>query len=238
MFSGALWQIRKLIPTTPPLTTADQSLFDVLVLHAISLGHTTDNFTTQINLILSLLSQDAKLNVLSPLALPIFNERVLLCSKVTNYTQTMDFTFHLPTAQLTAANLSTLPNQLLLHPKLSDWGLGFKWKQWYVSPILGTLDVGYAQTPLQFLFSVDCPVNINATAAGSYTGYGNCSGVTIGLEWQPSAYESNSKTGSIQYYFTPGAAAQIYVMITHQVPAEMVLFSTNLVCLCCIIIFI
>ena len=230
VFSGALWKIRSAIPTFKSLSSTDQTTFDQLVFHAITLGHSTEDFTSQFNIILGLLSQDRKLKELVPLAQSIFDIRVFNCTKVTDYRETMDSTFHLPTARLTSANISTLPNQIRIPLRPSDWGLELKWGQWYVSPILGALNVGYARSPFQVLISSDCPISLNGSSSSNLKGIKTCSGSNLELlNWQNTEYNDKTRMGRLSYQFAPGSTEVVYIFITHQVPAEMIMYDTNLV---------
>ena len=99
VFNGGLWKVREAIPSTGSLNVSNQRDFDLIVLHALSLGHITDNFASQYNAILSLLAQDRVLNVLVPYATQVFSQRVIKCTRVKTYTESMDTTYYLPSAR-------------------------------------------------------------------------------------------------------------------------------------------
>ena len=218
------------MPNTPPLTASNQVGFDKVVLQALMLGQSTDTFESQLRLILSLLKQDGTLSPVVPFAEQVFSRRVFNCSRVSVYRETMDSTFTLPTARLISANLSTLPNQLKIPVRPSDWGLKLSWGQWYVSPVLGPLNVGYAKSSLRFLFSENCPIQVNGSEGATMSGARACPGQGLtSLELTLTHYDSKRRIGEIEYLFPHGSTKDVYAFVSSQVPAEMVMYSTSLV---------
>ncbi|KAJ3196792.1 hypothetical protein HK101_007623 [Irineochytrium annulatum] len=225
IFSGGLWALRK------RLGPASQSVYDTMILHAMSLGQPTDTFATQFTLILRLIQThtDPAISALYPTALAEFGKRELNCSRSTVYSETMDSSFQLPTAHLTSANLSTTPNQMIIELRASDWGFMLSWQQWYLSPILGPLSIGYGKSRIQFVVSYDCPVIIQGSKA-SWSGYSACPGQDpVLLPWILADIDVIKQGfGSVIKTFPAGSVKKIYVWLGHNVPAQMTLYSTYL----------
>ncbi|KAJ3088654.1 hypothetical protein HK102_008255 [Quaeritorhiza haematococci] len=232
IFSGGLWATRKAIPTISPLTTDHQTLFDKVVLTALMQGQGTDTFRTQYMRVLTLLSDHPVLQPLYPTAKTIFEQRVLNCTRITIYTEKMDSTFTLPPALITSANYSTLPSQLELQPRLSDWGATVQWTQWYVSPLLGPLQVGYGRTRINVAVSYGCPILLGKRERASpdpVDVYAACPNAEPKpLQWQLASYDIKTARGSFYIPATSGSKEKIYVWFAHQVPASMVMFATAL----------
>eukprot|EP00842_Homolaphlyctis_polyrhiza_P006923 jgi/Hompol1/81/HPOL_005215-RA len=228
VFSGALWEVRKSIPSTPPLTNSSFVLYDRIILKALMMGHSTDTFDSQLRLVLSLLSQDATLNVLVPLATSVFSRRVFNCRRRLQITEASDPTFSLPTAQTTDAGYSTIPAQLEIYPRRSDWRMMINWKQWYDSPILGPMYIGYGATKMMVLVSFDCPIYLTGTNSSLVQPYSSCPGDAVNrtLEWTAAGYNSKTKQGSIVVELGLEPPKVVYVWFAHQVPATMVMYST------------
>ncbi|KAJ3109543.1 hypothetical protein HDU97_005200 [Phlyctochytrium planicorne] len=168
IFSGAFWTIRKLLPDE-----SSQTDFDRLILTAISMGKGTDDFSSQFRLVHSLMKSHPlpAISSLSDRAWAEFSKREFNCSRSTEYFQTMDSTFVLPSAGLTSVRVATLPNQLIITPRGPDWGFTLKWKQWYNSPFLGPSQLGYGRTRIKFLISHGCPLflsPVNQTSINSF----------------------------------------------------------------------
>lgn len=224
IFSGALWKIRTAIPTFNNLTASDQQSFDRLVLTALKLSQPTDMFSSQFTLILSLLKNDTTLSSLYSLASQEFTTREFECERVQLFEERGDPTFHLPGNSITTANLSTLPVQLKLEPRVSDWGAIISWKQWAVSSWFGAVDVGYATQSLQMLIS-PCSIIVSGNSPQTIKTQQNCSGIVSDINWVYSKY--SKKYGSIEFDF-PLGTSNVYLVVASTKPSEMVMYSSAL----------
>ncbi|KAJ1345421.1 hypothetical protein BSLG_000934 [Batrachochytrium salamandrivorans] len=230
IFSGALWEVRLSIANEPSLTSDDYTLYDRVVLHAMMQGHATDLFETQLGLVMDLLVKHPKLYVLSDTALAVFSRRVFNCKRVSPISESSTTSFFLPTALTTPANMSTLPTQLEFRPRASDWGLSISWSQWYDSPILGPLTIGYGRTRLFALVSFECPIFLNGTANEPIVPYTSCGSASpnTSLSWTLADYHLGKTRGSLYIPFgSRGAPSVVYVWFAHQVPATMVMYSSQ-----------
>ncbi|KAJ3128097.1 hypothetical protein HK098_005151 [Nowakowskiella sp. JEL0407] len=231
IFGGALWAVRAKIPTIPTLNYTHQIEFDKLILNAIAQGQPTDLFATQLNRVISLLSTHPVLSKtpLLQFAKDEFDKRVIKCDREMKYDGTMDTTFSLPTSTLTAANLSTLPVPLYVKPRKSDWGFKFEWKQYYISPILGQIDFGYARSPLSAYVSNNCPIRFKQSST-TITAESVCRSQSTPIPEIYTTHTPSTGMGSLEQFFTPGDVDKIYVWFGHQVPAYIVMYSTTVVC--------
>ncbi|EGF82543.1 hypothetical protein BATDEDRAFT_23127 [Batrachochytrium dendrobatidis JAM81] len=231
IFSGALWEVRQAIKTIPTLVDSDYGLYDRIVLHAMMHGHTTDLFETQLNSILMMIQQHPRLNVLEDIATKVFTHRVFDCTRVSPMTEQSTTAFFLPTALTTEANISTLPTQLMFNPRPGDWGLFMSWDQWYESPILGPLTIGYGRTCIKALVSFECPIFLNGSDVSSIVPYSSCgsNSANTTLSWTCSEYDVTTFTGSLYIPFPFGhTPSTVYVWYAHQVPATMVMYSSKI----------
>ncbi|KAI8906441.1 hypothetical protein EDD86DRAFT_193144 [Gorgonomyces haynaldii] len=217
VFSGALWKIRSMIPGLNGLQVSDQTLFDKIVLKSLMMGQATDNFTTQLKMILQLLQTDPKLNVLYQEANAEFTRRVFDCHPVTRISEQSDPTFSLPDARTTPKKRSTTPTQLLIQPRKSDWQVSVKWKQWFQSPLLGPLYSGYGQSQMDLLVS-PCEISIENPEKP----VGLCQ-TNVSLSWNKSMYKNQTREG----YFDFSVSGDTYLWIGSSVNASMVLYSSS-----------
>jgi hypothetical protein len=175
-------------------------------------------------LILELMSGHEQLKPYNSDAVDIFNRRILQCKREKVYDETNDSIFYLPSSLATFANVSTLPNILKIYPRPSDWGLHLVWKQWYNSPALGPINFGYGTSSIEIYVSIGCPIAMDGTST-NFRVYCETNGGP--LEPLISTYDSQTLTGSIQTLF-PISTSIIYVLPSHRLPVEMVMYSTNL----------
>ncbi|KAJ3129336.1 hypothetical protein HK098_001748 [Nowakowskiella sp. JEL0407] len=230
IFGGALWAVRLQIPSTTNLNSTHQIEFDKVVLRAIAQGQPTDLFDTQLNRVLSILSEHkvfSKTGILQ-FAKEEFERRVLKCEREMNYDGTMDTTFILPTSALTPANISTMPVQLLIKPRKSDWGFKIEWKQYYQSPVLGQVDFGYARTKLSMYMSINCPIRF-VSSANSITAQANCPSGATEIPVTYATHDAKTSTGYVEMNFSPGDHEKVYLWFAHHVPAYIVMYSTTLI---------
>ncbi|KAJ3324085.1 hypothetical protein HDV06_000626 [Boothiomyces sp. JEL0866] len=219
LFSGALWKVRNQILNSG-LTAQDQTTFDrEIVLRALTLGHATDMFATQLQLVLDLLAKHPTLNPLTSYAKDIFNTREFNCERVKLFTEQMDPTFTLPHPGITSANISTIPTLIKFIPRRSDWSGIMRWRQWSVSGWAGNVDTGYGALPLQVLIS-PCFITLSNS---TYNGTANCDGNNQSLEWQFTSY--SNLYGSISFSFQN--TDQIYMVLASTIPSEMILYSSS-----------
>ena len=225
IFSGGLWEVRKLIVGKFGLGEAGQTDFDRVVLKALTMGQISDLFETQFKSILNILATHPTLSIIKPDAEMIFNKRELKCERVKDLTEGMDPTFILPHPALSMANFSTIPAQLRIKPRASDWGILLQWKQFTNNPWLGPLDKGYGSAPLKYMAS-SCPIKFIGQVAGNITGVSDCSSVQETLSWVQTRI-SKDNGGSIYLAGIP-PSQDIYIVLGSDVPASMVLFSSSL----------
>ncbi|KAI9208011.1 uncharacterized protein BJ171DRAFT_259476 [Polychytrium aggregatum] len=235
VFSGALWEIRSNIPQLISGNATDNQMrFDRLVLHALALATITETFTAQFTKIQSLVEQDAILSPLKALSLSIFETRELNCTRVMAYTEANDSTYTLPDARTTSRNVSTPPSQMYISPRPSDWRATIFWMQLFNSPFLGPLTSGFAAVPLRYAVSYGCPIfsfandSLYADCSHDNTtspcaGYDNSN-----IQWHSAIYNNDTKDGRIDIAFAPASCNRIYVWVSHQIPAPITLYSTNL----------
>ena len=219
IFSGALWQIRLALKSE-----ADRFAFDQLVLRSISLGHASDLFATQFQIVLDLLSKDDQLSYIDQLALQIFSYREFYCERIQIIEEKSDVTFQLPSNSITVVNISTLPTQLKFLPRKSDWAASFRWRQWSVSGWLGKTDLGFAKMPLQALIST-CPIRVSGTNFTNIKAFSNCSNTLTELEWRSSKY--SNLFGSIDFDILPDSSP-IYMVIGSTLPQPIIMYSSAL----------
>ena len=226
IFSGGLWAVRSAISDFLPSNNQDDLIsFDRLVLQALALGHESDTFASQFRLILTLLMIDQRLHIMLPYAQSVFDKRELNCHRLTPFTENMDPTFTLPNAKLTSSGISTLPTQLFIEPRASDWKFTLTWRQWANSPFLGPLDVGYGAIKLKLLVS-SCPILLREDISNTISGYTNCGGVNQSIEWELAEYNSLNKLGSLTVKLNDTQPK--YLLLIHDVPVSLVMYSSNL----------
>jgi hypothetical protein len=220
LFSGALWEIRKSILGIG-LSEKEQMDFDRIVLQALMTGKETDLFADQMRSILNLLETDDVLKSILPIARRIFNERELDCSRIKPFPERIDPSFSFPPPRITSANLSTIPTQLRIQARSSDWSIHLRWRQYAINSWIGPLDSGYGSFPFQFLVS-SCPIQFRGSGGTGIVGISSCTGEVI--PWTRSKY--SDKYGS--YEFALNGSTTAFVMIASDIPASMVMLQTNL----------
>ncbi|TPX47107.1 hypothetical protein SeLEV6574_g02829 [Synchytrium endobioticum] len=225
IFTGALWDVRTAIPSISGMSLRDQTLFDQVVLQAQALGQATDTFSTQMKKILTILSTHPRLSAVVSAANASFTRRVFDCERMTSYDETKDTTLFI--AGGNSELPSSTPTQLVLSPRQSDFGARISWTQWYISPILGPLSIGYAQTSMRVLISYDCPISLKFVD-NTVAGYGQCGNESVAsLEWKTTTL-SSSNLGEVRTSFTPGSVSKVYIWFFNPTPADMVLYSVAL----------
>lgn len=231
VFSGALWKIRSLILRTPLLSTVDVESYDRIILRAMTLGSPTDMFASQFHIILGLISNHSKLNVLLASATSEFSSRVFNCVPITNLPESGDGTYFLPDARITTTNLGTTPTQWVINLRASDWAAEMRywmiygsWTQWFSSDFLGNLYTGYGSSILKFATS-NCHILLVPGKDGVIYPIGNCSTGNESLTWINSTHNSATNTGSIKL---PNHRV-MYVQLVSEIPASLVLYSSRLV---------
>lgn len=208
----------------------DQVAFDRLVLQALSLGLSTEDFESQFVLILRLLGENELLSPLRPFAKTVFERRVLNCTKVMTYTESRDSTFYLPSSDTTSAQIATIPSRIRLTPGASDWGVLFQWNQLSDVPALGEVRTGFARLPINFAFSTNCPIAFNGSNIRDIQANRQCPGQTLEkIPWLLSSFNVNTNRGSIQFDFPSEKTEYVEVFIANTVPATMIMHSTSMV---------
>ncbi|KAJ2991482.1 hypothetical protein HDV02_003764 [Globomyces sp. JEL0801] len=222
IFSGGLWEVRNYILNVPNFDKGDQTAFDRIVLKALMMGHATDLFSTQFELILELLKNHDKLSAIYSFANDVFRKRELDCVRMTTFSEQGDPTFNLPGAPITRANLSTIPNQLKFVPRKSDWSATLRWRQWATSGWLGPLDTGYGESQLMFM-TAPCEITINGNHSSNVVGLTKCESSQEKIEWQRST--SLNKFG---YFSFDVNGNEMYMIIGSDTPVQMTMYSSSL----------
>ena len=225
LFSGALWEVRELISTKFGLGANIQKEFDKVVLKALILGHESDLFANQFNMILSLVQNHTTLSQIFNDAQKVFDRRELQCERVKDLKVGMDPTFILANPGISIANFSTIPTQLRIKPRASDWGILLEWDQYTQNPWLGPLKEGFGSAPLKYMAS-PCPILLSGQVAGNISGVANCSLSKNTLSWELTRISKENR-GSI-YLSGSLISGDVYVMIGSDIPASMVLFASSL----------
>jgi hypothetical protein len=205
IFSGALWSVRELLDSDIRVE------FDRTVLKAMQLGHGTDNFESQLLLIHSLMLQNAKLVKYAKMAFEVFSSRVLACTKVTEFVENNDPTFVLPSALTTRGGISTNPTSLKFKVRASDWKIQLSWRQWFISPLLGSLSFGYGESKIKFAVA-ECPITFEDFRPQA---------CNQSVEYVESTWDN--KYGSIIFDANKNNAK-----IVHDQPVTMVLYSMDI----------
>lgn len=140
IFAGGLIQVR-VLATALNVTTE----FDRIVLSAMMTAGPQETFADQYTTILTLLqtSPNQALKSLTGSAQTIFDIRDLKCRRVTPYDETLDTNFVL-NAGSPITPVSTLSNQFLFQPFVSDWSISLTWNQYVSDNFLGNLASGVA----------------------------------------------------------------------------------------------